>query len=196
MAEISQEFKTILMNEGNFNPSAELVDLLLSRMDEVKLKPCERLISYDETDSNLYIVKEGIILMVYIEGGNDITVGMGFPGTFICSPQSFYDGKPALMQFESCKKPSTLLRISKHGFDALMKESHELARWMFNIAMGQIYTTELKASVLNGSAEERYRNILKIRPDIVDAIPANRMASYLRITPSWFCKIRKKLLYE
>ena len=49
---------------------------------------------------------------------------------------------------------------------------------------------------INGSAEERYRNLLKFRPDIANVISANRMASYLNVTPSWLCKIRKKLLYE
>ena len=36
----------------------------------------------------------------------------------------------------------------------------------------------------------------KIRPDIINAVSNNRLAFYLGVTPSWFCKLRKKMLYE
>ena len=67
---------------------------------------------------------------------------------------------------------------------------------MFNLAIGQIYTSELKVTYVSGTAEDRYKRLLKIRPDIVTAISANRLASYLGITPSYMCKLRRKLLYE
>ena len=104
--------------------------------------------------------------------------------------------QPAVMQIESCRIASSVLRIRRDVFFSLMRESHEFSLWMFDIAMGQFYTSECKMIQINGSAEERYRNLLKFRPDIANVISANRMASYLNVTPSWLCKIRKKLLYE
>lgn len=195
MMDTDTDFRDILRNEGRFAPSNTLIDKLLMYSEEIRLKPGGVLIGYGQTDTNIYIVKEGIIQLLY-KGEKEVTFGFAFPGTFMCSPQSVYMNHPSVMQIESCRITSSVLRISKADFFSLMKQSHEFSLWMFDIAMGQFYTSELKMIQINGSAEDRYRNLLKFRPDIASAISANRMASYLNVTPSWLCKIRKKLLYE
>lgn len=196
MMDTDTDFRDILRNEGRFVPSNILIDKLLMYSEEIRLKPGGVLIRYGQTDTNIYIVKEGIIQLLYFKGEKEVTFGFAFPGTFMCSPQSVYMNHPSVMQIESCRITSSVLRISKADFFSLMKQSHEFSLWMFDIAMGQFYTSELKMIQINGSAEERYRNLLKFRPDIANVISANRMASYLNVTPSWLCKIRKKLLYE
>lgn len=190
------DFRDILRNEGRFSPSDPLIDRLLENSDEISLKSGKVLIGYGQTDTNIYIVKDGIIQLLYFKGEKEVTFGFAFPGTFMCSPQSVYMNQPAVMQIESCRIASSVLRIRRDVFFSLMRESHEFSLWMFDIAMGQFYTSECKMIQINGSAEERYRNLLKFRPDIANVISANRMASYLNVTPSWLCKIRKKLLYE
>jgi len=189
-------FVDTLRKEGTFAPSTALINKLLSCAKEIRIKPGGIVVGYGATDTGIYIVKEGIIQLLYFKGDKEVTFGFAFPGTFMCSPQSVYMNQPAVIQIESCKTASTVLRISKEDFFSMMRESNEFALWMFDIAMGQFYTSELKMIQINGSAEERYRNLLRFRPDIASAISSNRMASYLGVTPSWLCKIRKKLLYE
>lgn len=191
-----ETFIKALKEEGNFSPSDELIEKVMSVAQEITLKPGGVLIGYGKTDTNIYILKEGIIELLYFDGDKEVTFGFAFPGTFMCSPQSVYMNKPAVLQIESCKIKSTVLKISLEDFRLMMQESNEFARWMFDIAMGQFYTSELKMTLINGSAEERYRNLLRFRPDIASVISSRKMASYLRVTPSWLCKIRKKLIYE
>lgn len=190
------DFRKALKAEGTFGPSDDLLDRIIDISRPVFLKSGEVLIGYGELNTDVYIVKDGILQLLYLDGEKEVTFGFAFPGTFLFSPHSFYMNRPAVMQIESCRISSTVMRISGTQFERLLEESHELALWMFNLAVGQIYTSELKVTYVSGSAEERYRCLLKIRPDIVTSISMNRLASYLGITPSWMCKLRKKLLYE
>jgi CRP-like cAMP-binding protein len=190
------DFRRTLKAEGTFGPSDELLDRIIDMTEPVALKPGEVLIGYGQFDTNVYIVKEGILQLLYFDGEKEVTFGFAFPGTVLLSPHSFYMGKPALMQVESCRIASAVMKIDKSRFEKLLEESHEFARWMLNLAIGQIYTSELKVTYVSGSAEDRYKSLLKIRPDIITSVSANRLASYLGITPSWMCKLRKKLLYE
>ena len=178
------DFKRILKAEGTFCPSDELIDRILDAAEPVNLRP------------DIYIVKDGILQLLYFDGEKEATFGFAFPGTVLLSPHAFYMNEPAVMQIESCNIPSTVLHITKSKFDSFAEKSHEFALWMFNLAIGQIYTSELKVTYVSGTAEDRYKRLLKIRPDIVTAISANRLASYLGITPSYMCKLRRKLLYE
>ena len=190
------DFKRILKAEGTFCPSDELIDRILDAAEPVNLRPKETLIGYGETNKDIYIVKDGILQLLYFDGEKEATFGFAFPGTVLLSPHAFYMNEPAVMQIESCNIPSTVLHITKSKFDSFAEKSHECALWMFNLAIGQIYTSELKVTYVSGTAEDRYKRLLKIRPDIVTAISANRLASYLGITPSYMCKLRRKLLYE
>ena len=133
----------------------------------------------------MYIVKDGILQLLYFDGEKEVTFGFAFPGTVLLSPHSFYMGKPAVMQVESCRIASAVMKIDKPRFEKLLEESHEFARWMLNLAIGQIYTSELKVTYVSGSAEDRYKSLLKIRPDIVTSVSANRLASYLFQPTAW-----------
>ena len=61
------------------------------------------------------------------------------------------------------------------------------------IAMGQIFSLEMKSSLINGTAKERYLALIKNRPDIIQAVPMKTIASYLGVTPSYICHIKQDL---
>ena len=113
MMDTDTDFRDILRNEGRFAPSNALIDKLLMYSEEIRLKPGGVLIGYGQTDTNIYIVKEGIIQLLYFKGEKEVTFGFAFPGTIMCSPQSVYMNHPSVMQIESCRIASSVLRISK-----------------------------------------------------------------------------------
>ena len=148
------------------------------------------------TDPSLYIVKDGLLQLLYFDGEKEVTFGFAFPETILCSPHCLYMHQPSLLQIEACKISTSLLKVREEKLNLLLEKSHDFAQWMFNIALGQFYYSELKMTSISGHTEEKYKNLLKIRPDIINAVSANRLASYLGVTPSWLCKLRKKMLYE
>ena len=168
--------------------------MFLSSMDEMTLRPKERLIDFGRTNTDVYCLKEGIIRLFHVEESKEITFGFATPGTIILSPHSFYMRQPAFLIAENCKNEAKVLRMTKQCFDSLMRESHEFCQWMFNIAMGQLYTCEHKLCLINGTARDRYMAVVKNRPDIIEAVPSNVIASYLGVTPQYLCKLKSALL--
>ena len=94
---------------------------------------------------------------------------------------------------ENCKAEAKVLRMPKAQFDRLVEESHEFSRWMFNIAMGQLYSCEHKLFLINGTAKDRYLAVVRNRPDIIEAVPSNVIASYLGVTPQYLCHLKHEL---
>jgi CRP-like cAMP-binding protein len=49
--------------------------------------------------------------------------------------------------------------------------------------------------ILNGP-EERYLNLLKNRPELLDRVPQYQLASYLGVTPESLSRIRKRIMIK
>lgn len=56
-----------------------------------------------------------------------------------------------------------------------------------------LIVSEKYESFLLESAEERYLNLIKNRPKVIQNIPQYMIASYLGITPEGLSRIRKRL---
>jgi CRP-like cAMP-binding protein len=54
-------------------------------------------------------------------------------------------------------------------------------------------TQEILASFITSSPEERYVNLLKTRPELLQRVPQHQIASYLGMTPESLSRIRKRV---
>ncbi|MEZ5107287.1 MAG: hypothetical protein R2757_22470, partial [Draconibacterium sp.] len=92
-----------------------------------------------------------------------------------------------------CFEPSTLFRIDKQNFELLAKT--EYGRLICQIASESLYihkqTQQLE--LLSKTAEQRYLEMFKKQPNIIQRTPNKYIASYLGITPESFSRIRKKI---
>ena len=79
-------------------------------MEEIHLKPKERLIDYDRVNTDIYCLKEGIIRIFHIEEYRESTFGFATPGTIILSPHAYYMQTPAFLIAENCKTPAAVMR--------------------------------------------------------------------------------------
>ena len=191
---INSKLKQLIKMEGNFNPSDEIIEEFLGRMEEIHLKPKERLIDYDRINTDIYCLKEGIIRIFHVEEYREITFGFATPGTIILSPHSYYMRTPAFLIAENCKTSASVMRMDKNTFDGMLKDYPEFSQWMFNLAMGQLFTCEHKLCLINGAAKDRYLSILKNRPEIINAVPGKVLASYLGVTPQYLCNLKSELM--
>ncbi len=183
----------LVAREGDFPISEQVIAKFLALGEEVRFAPKSPVIEYGRIDNRIYIVKSGILRVVYYEEDKEITYGFATPGTVFFSPHCYYRNQPAVMQFETCRKGATCIAVPKSGFEALIAESHEFARWMFDLAMGQFYTCEQKLKYIRGDARKRIVAVLKYRPEIVEVVSARTLASYIGVTESYFCRIRKEM---
>ena len=169
-----------------------LFDEFIGAMTDIHLKNREVLIPYDKLDTNVYLQKSGITRYCYFDGEREKTYAFTTPGTLMISYHSHFLRKPSFYQFESCGE-SVVGKLSKKYLDEMIERSHEFAQWMLRISMGQLYANELKQSVVNGLAKERFMSLIKNRPEIMARVPMKTIASYLGVTPEYLYRLKKKL---
>lgn len=188
-----ENFKKILADEAPFKLSGETMDKFCNIMKPMYLKKKDILIDSGKIDTNIYIVKSGIIRRTYMDGMKEATVAFALAGTMIISYHSYCYGQPTYHQFEACCD-SEIMVVTKEKFEELVAESHEFARWALNMAQCQLYYKEIKETVINGDAMERYESLLKNRPEIIQTVSLGIIASYLGVSQSYLSRIRNRIL--
>lgn len=190
-----EKLRLLLDEECDYRMKDETMDAFMGLMSEVKLKNKEPLIPYGCFDDSVYIVKEGLIRSAYIDGIVEKTWGFCAPGTLFISYHSFYNRKPSFFQYESCGS-SVVAKVAKSDFDALLQSSPEFLFWIHRMQSAQLYFYEMKLSVLNGTAEERLEALVKSRPEILRKVSSKVVASYIGVTPSSLCRLKKKVIAQ
>ncbi len=66
-----------------------------------------------------------------------------------------------------------------------------MTRKMMEINLGEVQ--EEFAAFIQSSPEERYKTIVRKRPNLVDRVPQHQLASYLGITPESLSRIKKRM---
>lgn len=170
-----------------------LLDRLLASATEVRIRPGHTLVGYGRLDDNIYIIKEGIVRVAWFDGTNERTYGFAMPGTMMISYHCYYMRQPSFFQFEACRRHVTALKITKKELDSLVDSSHEVAKWMLHLSLGQLHINEVKLSAINGTARERFEGMIKNRTEIMSGVSMRTVASYLGITPAYLCRLKKEL---
>jgi len=140
-------------------------------------------------DKSYFIVK-GCARAYYLKDGKDITDWYAFENDFINSINSFFENVPS-PHFIELLEPTTYLEISRDDIFILSDKYHDFERLLRIIATKTMLALRNRIfSVQFETAQQKYENLLIIRPDITQRVPLTHIASYLGITLETLSRIR------
>ncbi|MDE5795886.1 MAG: Crp/Fnr family transcriptional regulator [Muribaculaceae bacterium] len=189
----NDELKQLLEQELGYLPGSS-IDLLLSKGVIKRYHKGGAIIECGKLCDDVFIIKEGIMRFVDMNGDRERTFAFALPGTVFFSKHSFVMSLPSYYQVEACCE-CELLVISRQNFWQAAEESHELALWLLHYAHGELFYQEYKNSAVhNGTAAERYRKMIVDRPAIIKTVSQKIVASYLGITPEYLSRLKREFL--
>ena len=145
--------------------------------------------------SKTVLLEEGKVAdKIYLirKGGKDITFQFFFEGDFVASFDSLYKGTPSLFSLESIE-PSEVLFIKKGDFYRKI-ESNPSLRMLYEEKIIERFSfyQHLFLSRIKNTPQQRYEELLKEYPNIIQRVPQHYIASYLGITPVSLSRIRNR----
>jgi CRP-like cAMP-binding protein len=143
---------------------------------------------------NVYFIEKGIIRYFQIEDGEEVTGQFFFEGGWYTDLESFLSNNYS-RQTAQAIEGSSLLYISKSDLEKLYTEVPKFERFGRLMAEQAFIGLRKKTDNLTLlNAKERYLNLLKQRPKVIERIPQHYIASYLGIKPQSLSRIRKNLI--
>ncbi len=140
-----------------------------------------------------YFVLKGCIRTYYIIDGNEKTTEF-YTEMEGLTPHGVINNKPS-EYYISCVEDS-ILTVSNPDMEKTMFEKfprfETLCRLLSEdlLARKQSSFDEFKTS----SPEQRYLNLMQIRPDLLQRAPQHQLASYLGITPQSLSRLRSRMI--
>lgn len=140
-----------------------------------------------------YIVEEGV-QRIYVEhDGNEHCLGFAYGNSWSGDYDSFIGQRPGRFQVQAITD-SVLLGIEHADLQRLYDRIPAMDRWgrliLEEVMQGRA-TREIELLTL--SAEERYRRLLKRSPHLLQLVLQKDIASYLRMTPETFSRLRARV---
>jgi CRP-like cAMP-binding protein len=142
------------------------------------------------TCKTIYFVKKGCVRIYYFKEDNDITESFEFENAFVARAESLFTGKPSLKAIQTIED-TILIGIDSAQLFLLFDTHPDLERLFRKIIeTSYVNTVNRIESLQFNTADERYKNLLKDHPNVLQRVPLKYIASYLGITPVSLSRIR------
>ena len=140
----------------------------------------------------LYLIHKGCLRLFFYNEGKDITFQFFFEGDFVASFDSLYRRKPSLFSLESIET-TEVSTIKSDDFYHLIEQTPSLKQIYEEKLIDRFHVyQQLFLSRIKNTPQQRYEELLKEYPDIIQRVPQHYIASYLGITPVSLSRIRKR----
>ncbi|MEN7548152.1 Crp/Fnr family transcriptional regulator [Rapidithrix thailandica] len=166
---------------------------LIENFDEISFPKNHIIIHSNKVEKKIYFIKKGIARTFSNTDDNEVTIAFGEEGDTIISLKSYIlnqSGYENIELLEDCE----LYKISAANLQSLFSTDIDIANWGRKFAEQELIKAEQRfISNQLGTATERYIELLKEHPTLIQRVPLGLIASYLGITQVSLSRIRANI---
>lgn len=161
-------------------------------LSEVSYPKGYRVLENGKIEKDIFFIKKGIVRAFTLMDGKDITFWIGKEGATIVSMKGYVNEEPGYETME-LMEDSILYVLSRKKLQDLFLQDLHIANWGRRYAEMELLAAEERLiSMLSVIASERYSELLKNNPDLLQRLPLGSIATYLGITQTSLSRIRAK----
>jgi len=174
--------------------SAEEEAAFIQILEVKEVKKKAFLLQTGQVCTKVSFLNAGCTRIFYNVDGVENTIQFFFAGSWYTDYSSFLTGQPAFENVQALEN-SQVIQIKKTDLYQLYSAYpvfERVGRIMAENAFLSVH--HLNRMLTNDEPQQRYLNLLKQRPEVVERIPQHYIASYLGIQPESLSRIRKRIL--
>ncbi|MDH6253572.1 CRP-like cAMP-binding protein [Chryseobacterium sp. H1D6B] len=173
-------------------PEASKVKLT-AFITEAAYPKCHCLMEADKIIPYIYFIKKGIVRAYASTDANDITFWFGSEGETVISMKSYVEDKPGYENIELLED-CEFYKLETESLRKLFNEDIHIANWGRKFAERELVKTEeLIISRQFKTALERYKDLMREKPNLLRRVQLGYIASYLGITQVSLSRIRAEI---
>lgn len=164
--------------------------MLKEYISEIAYTKGEILLKANKVESTVCFIKKGIVRAYTDIEGNQLTFWFGTEGDTIVSMKSYVAGQKGYENIELLED-CLFYQIESRHLQQLFEKDIHIANWGRKFAEQELLKTESRLiSRQFKTATERYKELLKENPGLLQRVRLGHIASYLGITQVSLSRIR------
>ena len=169
-------------------------ELLRLEGNKIEKERGEHLFMQGDADRSFYYVQSGLLKAYYTsDEGKEFIKSFLLPEDFIGSLTSAYSGESCTFGLV-CLESSVLIKIPFKRLVEYSKNDLELANtFIWRLLHVSMKKEKREYEFLCQSAEERFRQLEKTNPLLLEKVTQNDLARYLGLTPVGLSRIKKRV---
>lgn len=145
-----------------------------------------------EVAGKAYYIEKGCLRLWFNHDGKDITFQFFFEGQGVASIESFRTGQPSVYSIETIE-PCTVRAVSRTDLQTILESTPRLKQEIEDHTFQRLlFYQKLFLSRITNSPQERYDELVRNYPELLQRVPQHYIASYLGITPVSLSRIRNR----
>lgn len=149
------------------------------------------LLADHEIAKRIFFIQSGAIRVWFNNEGIELTVDFFIENNLVSSFDSFFQGIPSIFNIETIED-TVVFELSKNDFLDIVADK-EVASYINETVYKRFGTLINRLlTFIKDSPQQRYENMMKERPELIQRFPQHYIASYLGITDVSLSRIRNR----
>ena len=174
----------------------EELDTLESILVPMKFAKGEMILKEGEVCENIYYIEHGLVRQFYFKNGKQITEHLGEDRTVFMCIESLFRAEATKLQVEAIE-PTTVYALPKLRLEQVALHNVNIQILYRKILEESLIISQVHADLVRfETAQDRYKKMCKLSPQVILRAPLVYIASYLQMTPETLSRVRAATLLE
>lgn len=172
------------------------LDILESILVSQKYAKGEMILKEGEICRQFLYIDKGLVRQFYFKHGKEVTEHLGQEHTIVMCIESLFKEEPTKLQVEALEA-TTVYALPKADLERVAMHNVNIQILYRKILEESLITSQIHADLVRfETAQDRYKKMCKLCPQVVLRAPLVYIASYLQMTPETLSRVRASTLLD
>lgn len=172
------------------------LDILESIIVPQKYAKGEMILKEGDICRQFLYIDKGLVRQFYFKHGKEVTEHLGQEQTIVMCIESLFKEEPTNLQVEALE-PTTVYALPKADLERVAMHNVNIQILYRKILEESLITSQIHADLVRfETAQDRYKKLCKLCPQVVLRAPLVYIASYLQMTPETLSRVRASTLLD
>jgi CRP-like cAMP-binding protein len=183
--ELARKYSTMTHDE---------LDILESILVPLKYAKGEMILAEGSICRNIYYVEKGMVRQFYFKNDKQLTEHIAVEGNIVMCIESLFREEPTHLQIEALEQ-TIVYCLPKQRLEEVALHNVNIQILYRKILEESLILSQVHADLVRfETAQDRYRKMCKLAPQVIRRAPLVYIASYLQMTPETLSRVRSSTL--
>lgn len=172
------------------------LDILESIIVPQKYAKGEMILKEGDICRQFLYIDKGLVRQFYFKHGKEVTEHLGQEHTIVMCIESLFKEEPTKLQVEALE-PTTVHALPKADLERVAMHNVNIQILYRKMLEESLIVSQIHADLVRfETAQDRYKKLCKLCPQVVLRAPLVYIASYLQMTPETLSRVRASTLLD